>query len=215
MIGEEYYRVHYRDYAKQNPPAKIDFYLDLVRRHVPPTSHLFELGVGLGLFLSRANVCYQCRGCDINPFAVREVRTNTPGSIVEEGSFECIPADPPPMAVIAWDVLEHIEYLDSALEVTHQRLAHGGVLIATVPVYDGPLGWLVNSLDHDPTHRWKWSRQKWLETLRRHEFEIVEYGGVIRYLVPCGFYLHFTRPQFLLRRIGSALYFVVRKPSFP
>jgi SAM-dependent methyltransferase len=54
--------------------------------------------------------------------------------------------------VVSWDVLEHIEPLDDALKTIYDRLADNGILIGVVPVYDGPLGWLVHRMDRDPTH---------------------------------------------------------------
>lgn len=208
--GREYYDQHYPDYVRQNSPGKLAFYLSLVRRWTPRGASLFELGVGLGVFLEQAAAEYACSGADINAFGVEETRRRVPAARLTVGSHEQIPTAPAPAAVVAWDVLEHLPDLDAALDTIRARLAPGGVLIAVVPVYDGPLGWLVELLDKDETHVSKWGRGRWLDTLRRHGFEVVEYGGIIRRLV-AGRYLHLTGPQWLLRGTGSALYFVARK----
>jgi hypothetical protein len=65
-------------------------------------------------------------------------------------------------------------------------------------------------LDKDATHVSKWSRAVWLDCLRLHGFEIVASGGIIRRLLMGRWYLHLTRPSTLLRRVGSALWFVAR-----
>jgi SAM-dependent methyltransferase len=212
--ADDYYRANYPDYERQNSTRKLDFYLGILRRHVPAGARVHELGVGLGAFLARACREYDCSGSEVDAHGLREARRRAPGAQLWEGSSERIPQDPPPAAVVAWDVLEHIPDLDAALDRIRARLAPGGFLLAVVPVYDGPLGCLVRRLDRDPTHLWKWSRHTWAERLARHGFELVESGGIIRRLVMKRWYLHLTRPAGLLRRIGSAYWFVA-KPTQP
>jgi SAM-dependent methyltransferase len=213
--GEDYYRENYSDYERQSSRRKLDFYMQLLRRRVPAGARLHEVGVGEGHFLARATAEYVCSGSEINPYGLREARRRAPEATLYEGSFERIPVDPPPDVVVAWDVLEHIADLDSALDCIRARLAEGGSLAGVVPVYDGPLGWLVRRLDHDPTHLWKWSRHEWADRLRRQRFEIVESGGIIRRLLMKRWYLHATRPTPILRRVGSAFWFVARKATPP
>ena len=210
QTGKAYYDNNYPDYELQTSEGKLNFYLNLLKQHVPAGKRVFELGVGLGGFFEAAGTDYDCSGCDVNEFAVQSVQSKCPGTTVLRGSYECIPEDLSPDAVVAWDVLEHIENVDKALSVIRSRISEGGFLIGVVPVYDGPLGWLVRTLDKDPTHLWKLSRADWLDKLERHEFSIVEWGGVIRKLVGKR-YVHITRPQLLLRPTGSALYFVAKK----
>lgn len=210
-VGSEYYEKNYPDYVRQNSPGKIAFYMDLVRRWVPRGGRLFELGVGLGVFLEAAVRDFEVWGCDINEFGVKETGRRVPGARLSVGSHECLDRVPAPAGVVAWDVLEHVPDLRAALVSIHRHLQPGGVLIAVVPVYDGPLGWLVTALDKDTTHVSKWGRGQWLETLRACGFEVVEWGGIIRRLLGGRWYMHLTRPQGVLRPIGSALYYVARK----
>lgn len=212
--GAEYYEANYPDYARQNPPRKIEFYLSLVRSWAPPPARLHEIGVGLGAFLQRASGEYHCSGSDVNAFGVEAARRRAPGTDVQRGSCERIPVEPPVDVVVAFDVLEHLPDLDQALTLVGQRLAAShGVLVGVVPVYDGPLGWLVRLLDRDPTHVSKWPRDAWIRTLERHGFDIVASGGILRRLVFGRWYLHLTRPAWLWRRGGSALWFVARAPE--
>ena len=210
--GAEYYHVNYADYARQNSPAKLEFYMGLLHRYVPRGADVYELGVGMGLFFERAAREYRCRGCDVNEYGVAATRKLAPNAELSVGSCETIPSTPPVSAVMAWDVLEHLPDLEAGLRTIFERLPAGGYLIAVVPVYDGPLGWLVEMLDKDPTHVSKWGRHRWLETLQRCRFEVVEWGGIIRRLVGSN-YLHFTSPAWLLRPAGSAMYFVAKKPA--
>lgn len=206
--GAAYYEANYPDYVRQNPDRKLDFYLGLVRRWAPPPARLHELGVGLGAFLERAAHEYECSGGDVNRYGVEATRRRVPRAQVTEGSFEEIPAEPPCQVIVAFDVLEHLPNLDRALATIAARLAPGGVLIGVVPVYGGALGWLVRLLDRDPTHVSKWPRDRWLETLHRHGFRVAESGGIIRKLIAGHWYLHLTRPAWLWRRAGSAIWFV-------
>ncbi len=209
---DSYYSDNYIDYAEQNPPHKIRFYMDLVERWVEKGERIFELGVGLGVFLESANEKFTCQGCDINRYAIDITQEKLPEVLVVEGSYESIPANPPPKAVVCWDSLEHLPDLDAALRSIFSKLPQGGYLIGVVPVYDGPLGWLVHFLDKDPTHVTKISRKGWLSRLNQHGFDVVEYGGVIRKLIG-SHYMHFVTPQIILKNCGTALYFVARKPG--
>jgi len=208
--GAAYYAGNYRDYARQNSDRKLRFYMCLLDRWLKPGSTIFELGSGLGLFLEKAAGRYNCTACELNPYGAATSRARVPSVVVHEGSFECIPVESPPQAVVAWDVLEHIPDLDRALSTIHSRLKSGGFLIAVVPVYDTILGPLTRRLDQDPTHVWKLSRQEWLNRLRNSRFEIVEWGGIIRKLVGGHVYVHLTRPQFVLRHCCSAIYFAAK-----
>ena len=211
--GADYYAENYRNYRRQNSERKLEFYMKLMARWIPAGSRIFELGSGLGLFLQKAATHYDCIGCELNPYGAETSRARVPNVIVHEGSFECIPTDPPVQAVVAWDVLEHISDLERALEAIHSRLPPGGFLIGVVPVYDTLLGPITRLLDRDPTHVWKLSRHNWLARLRSHGFELVDWGGIIRKLVGRRYYLHITWPQFFLHRCSSAIYFVGRTVS--
>jgi SAM-dependent methyltransferase len=202
-----YYAENYPDYTAQNPPRKIGFYRRLLRRHVEPGARLFELGVGLGLFLESVRSEYDCAGCDINLFGVEQTRKRTGLERLHAGSHETLGREPSPDVVVAWDVLEHLPDLDDSLREIRARLAAGGHLIGVVPVYDGPLGWLVRLLDKDPTHVTKQGRHFWLRKLTEAGFEVREWGGILRRLVGSR-YIHLTAPQPLLRPLGSAIYFV-------
>lgn len=208
----DYYSENYGDYELQNSPNKLNFYLDLVSRHVAPNVPLFELGVGQGNFLAAASKKYVVAGCDVNEFGVVETRRKVPQATVLVGSVEAIPADSPLPAVVSFDVLEHLPHLPEALSEIYKKLSPDGFLIGVVPVYDGPLGWLVHLLDNDPTHLTKVSRAAWIKMLEEAGFRIVEQGGILRKLFAKK-YIHLTKPQTILRKAGVAYYFVAKKPK--
>lgn len=211
--GQAYYQANYADYQRQTSPAKLRFYRALLERWVAHGSAIVEVGFGLGDFLASVCTDYACTGCEPNAFGLATARTRVPQARLLPGSVECLRALPPQRAVIAWDVLEHLPALPDALAAIREALEAQGVLLAVVPVYDGPLGWLVHWLDRDPTHLSKLSRGAWCALLTQAGFTIVESGGIIRRLIAARWYLHLTRPQWVLRSLGSALYVVARKTA--
>ena len=110
--------------------------------------------------------------------------------------------------VAAFDVIEHIPALPSVFDSAHRLLEPGGLFVFTVPVYDGPLGWLVKRLDKDPTHVWKRGRDFWLQQLAPR-FRLLRYTGVWRYFLPGGVYLNLVSR--LSRRVTTAVLVVAQK----
>lgn len=110
--------------------------------------------------------------------------------------------------VAAFDVIEHVPALPAAFASAHRLLEPGGLFVFTVPVYDGPLGWLVRRLDRDPTHVHKRGRDFWLRQLAPG-FRLRRYTGVWRYFLPGGLYLNAVSR--LSRRVTTAVLVVAEK----
>src|SRR5439155_30930 len=87
-------------------------------------------------------------------------------------------------------------------------LRPGGLLVFTVPVYDGPLGWLVDRLDHDETHVHRRGRDFWLEQVPP-SFTVRHYTGVWRYFFFGRFYLNLMSR--VCRRWTTAILVVAEK----
>jgi SAM-dependent methyltransferase len=92
----------------------------------------------------------------------------------EDAMFDC---------VTVFDVLEHIVDLDVAVAEIARVLRPGGRLVATVPVYDGPLGWVVRALDRDPTHVHKTARGAWKTGPLCTRFVLNDWEGAWRYFI--------------------------------
>jgi SAM-dependent methyltransferase len=206
-----YFEANYRDYEAQNPPRKLAFYVDLVTRFAPPElpRRLHDVGCAFGRFLAALPADWQVYGSDVSAYAVDRARQAVP-----RGQFQVtdggVAAWPEPMAVVtAFDVLEHLPDPDAVAQRLKAQLLPGGRLVFVVPVYDGLSGPLIRALDHDPTHLQRWPRRGWLEWAGRH-FQILEWCGVLRYLLPGRRYLH------LVTRAGRwhtpAIAVVCRRP---
>ena len=210
---DDYFSLNYRDYKAQNPNRKLDHYLTQIEK---PTNQkeltLLDVGCGLGLFLNRASQqhpAWQLWGTDVDPVAVAEVNKLVPTASVQIGSADTATHAAESFDVItAWDVLEHVEGRNAAGAAIHAMLKPNGLFCFVVPVYDGPFGPLVSLLDKDPTHVLKEAREPWL-VWAGHNFEIVEWHGIFRYLVNSGWYIH--QPTTTARSISPAILVICAK----
>lgn len=206
---DAYYGEVYGDYAAQNPPRKLAFYVDLLEAHHPPglPRRVHDVGCAFGAFLAALPPAWEAHGSDVSPAAVAAARERAPRATLRVAPAEVAP-DPPMGAVVAWDVLEHLPQLEAAGDAIQAQLLPGGTFCFVVPVYDGLSGPLVRLLDKDPTHLHRWGRQAWLDWTERR-FELLDWQGVVRKLLPGGVYLH--RPTRRLRAHAPAIAVVARR----
>lgn len=215
----EYYETVYRSYDQQNPEYKYAHYLAQITRFRgqaggSEAGNLLDFGAARGGFLRycrRFLPDTELHGLDVNQSAVAEARELLPELCPEQlqvGDFRALASFPAMNVITSFDVLEHVPELEEALDALVARLLPGGLLVAVVPVYDGPLGPLVHLLDRDPTHVHKRGRDFWLEQLSAR-FELVHWHGILRYLLPGGVYLHL--PSQWARRVTPAILMVARK----
>jgi SAM-dependent methyltransferase len=205
----DYFEQNYVDYVAENPERKLAFYLDAVRRHAPGSA-IFEIGVGKGLFVGyAARAGCEIRGCDVNAAGVEEARRRTPGADVRLGPFEDVGCESCE-TVVAFDVVEHIADVRGLFAAIFARLRPGGVFCFVCPVTDGPLGLVCRILDSDPTHVHMTSRAAWLRLARSTGFTIVEWTGLLRYLLPGRHYLH-VELRGAARNLSPAIMVVCRK----
>lgn len=194
-----YFAANYPDYAAQNPPRKLDFYRRVIERRGPETRplDLLDVGCGLGRFVaSLPRDAYRAHATDVSRWALEQNRERFPhvdfrqASATEtpfpEGSFD---------VVTAFDVIEHVPDLDAVEEAVAAMLRPGGLFVFVVPVYDGLSGPIIRLLDRDPTHVHKRPRSFWLDRASRR-FEVLEWWGILRYLLPWKSYLHVPTRRF-------------------
>jgi SAM-dependent methyltransferase len=206
----EYYENNYRNYDLQNPPRKLRFYADVVARYVAPAAprRIHDIGCAFGRFLGSLDRGWEIFGSDLNQPAIEQAARELP-----HGTFKVAGATEVPFAerfgaVTAFDVIEHVADLRSVAAAVEEQLCDGGLFVFVVPVYDGLSGPIVRRLDHDPTHVHKWPRRRWIEWARAH-FDVLEWRGIVRYLLPFGYYVHFVTRSFRLH--APAILVVCRK----
>lgn len=207
MSSPNYFDLAYRNYESQNPPAKLDHYLDVIdNRLSSETLELLDVGCGRGAFLERASHRHpewRLSGIDPEADGVTATKQRVPEAVVSTAAATDLPFTSGTFNVItAWDVLEHIADLDSAIDEIERCLRPGGLFCLVVPVYDGVTGPLVRLLDRDPTHIHKRSRDFWIDLIESR-FDSLWWHGIHRYLLIGSIYLH--RPTRRLRSVSAAI----------
>lgn len=195
-------------YGLRNPRYKWKSFLDQIRQYVHAGA-LLDIGCAYGLFLKEASVHFTCTGVDISQHAIGVARKTLPDNILLfVGAAGNLHLKEQFDLVTCFDILEHTKDLGQTLDNTCNLLKDGGVLAITVPVYDGPLGWLVDRLDNDETHTYRRPRDFWLEEVSK-QFDILDHVGIWRYFFFKRFYLNVMSK--LTRRITPALMILARK----
>jgi SAM-dependent methyltransferase len=195
-------------YRLRNPRHKWLVFLGEIKKYVQK-GKLLDIGCAYGLFLQEASRTFHCTGVDISQHAIEHAKATLPeeirvfvgavGSLILPGRYDL---------VTCFDILEHTRDLGEALDNILELLQDDGLLAMTIPVYDGPLGWLVDRLDKDETHTYRRSRGFWLEEVSKR-FDILSYTGIWRYFFFHRFYLNVLSR--MTRRITPAVMIVAKK----
>jgi SAM-dependent methyltransferase len=192
---DEYFaEVYGGDYDLRNPSYKHRALLAALRLH-QPKGRLLDIGCAYGRFLQVAvdEGGYELSGCDLSEHAVRVAteRLAPHGVRVRQGGVLDKPFPGETFDIITmFDVIEHVPDLAAAFGRVRERLAPGGVFAFSVPVYDGPVGVLVEAMDRDPTHVHKLSRHDWIKNAEDHGFLVLRWLGIVRYFLASRFYVH-------------------------
>lgn len=197
-FGERYFARAYGgnagSYAERTTPNKWRSMLGFIARHVPVLpSRAVDVGCAEGSFLAYATPRtpgVSWTGTDVSEYALERARKAAPDAeLVASGATDLKLPDARFGLATAFDVLEHVAELPTAVSELARILEPRGYLIVTVPVYDGPLGPVVRALDHDPTHIHKIGRGDWLGGPLADRFELLAWEGAFRYYL--GRYWHF------------------------
>lgn len=210
-FDERYFARTYRDYERQNPRRKLEFYRRVVERVACPDAprRIHDVGCALGRFLAVLGDDWERCGSDVSAYALSAAaRVCTDAVLAQADAGAANPFQRPFGVVTAFDVIEHVDDLQAVGRSVAEQLAPAGRFIFVVPVYDGLCGPIVHLLDRDPTHVHKQSRRAWLAWAEEW-FDVLEWQGVFRWLVPGGPYLHL--PTRRLRRHAPAILVVCRK----
>jgi SAM-dependent methyltransferase len=193
-----YFETAYRNYAAQNPDRKLEFYRSLLDRR---GGRILDLGCAFGGFLRGLGTQWDRYGLDLSTYAL----SSAPGRVAVVSAEEQ-PFSGKWDAVTAFDCLEHVPNLE-AVARHFAQLKLGGQVVIVVPVYDGPLGWLVRLLDRDDTHVHKHGRRWWLDWVSQH-LQVESWQGIFRYLLG-GYYIHWPTRWF--RFAAPAIVIVARR----
>jgi SAM-dependent methyltransferase len=209
---EEYFTRVYRHYARQNPPRKLAMYRRLLERHLSAqlNPRILDVGCGPGSFLASLGGGWRKAGLDVSHYGVGIARARNPGAALVVGSAEHLPFKGPFDAIVSFDVIEHVVDPAAAFDEILSRLAPSGVFVFVVPVYDGLSAPIIRVLDRDPTHLHKRPRSFWLD-LAQSRFDVREWFGLVRYLLPGGWYFNWATRA--MRHHAPAVAVVARRAA--
>lgn len=207
-----YFESQYRNYRRQNPPRKLDFYRKLVELAAGSNKQprILDIGCAFGLFLSGLDSRWQRFGVDPSDYAIQRAKEEVPGVRFAVTRGRQIPFPGLFDVVTAFDVLEHLADLDDMRSVMSRCLVPGGGFVFVVPVYDGLTGPLIRALDRDPTHIHKRSREFWLQWAGA-DFSLRDWWGIFRYLLPGEFCVHLVTHRW--RRHTPAIACLMQRPN--
>lgn len=118
-------------------------------KDLPANSTVLEVGSGAGQFIRAIKELrpeLKCYGCDISQEALRIAENDSTGKVEYALNQGCtLPyADKSMDAVLIFDVLEHVDEVDTLLSEIRRVLKTGGIFYAFVPCEGDSLSW------------WKW-----------------------------------------------------------
>jgi SAM-dependent methyltransferase len=204
-----FHQVYQGNYLLRNPAYKWKAFLQQILLH-RQQGNLLDVGCAFGLFLIQASHYFDCAGCDISSYALEHARNSLPDTVyLFSGALGELPSFRRYDVITCFDVIEHIQNLNLVWINLLDLLNPGGLLVITVPVYDGPLGWLVNRMDQDPSHVHRRERVFWLEQVQSH-FQILGYLGIWRYFFFNRYYLNVVSS--VTRSITTAILLIAEKP---
>jgi SAM-dependent methyltransferase len=132
-----------------------------------------EVGAGTGGFLEQAGrVLKHCEGIEFNAAAVRTAQAR--GLHVSNTPLEAV-ADRRP-AIVAHQLLEHLESPGAFFRTCVAKLRVGGLLIVAVPNQDGFIGPLdANYLNRPPHHATLWRKSSFQAAADRFGLNLIDY----------------------------------------
>jgi 2-polyprenyl-3-methyl-5-hydroxy-6-metoxy-1,4-benzoquinol methylase len=202
---------YFKHCVAKNPPRGLRFYARTVERHLAPSAprRIHDVGCAFGRFLGSLDSSWDIFGSDVSEFAVGRAARENPRGMFRVARADAGQVFGEPFGVVtAFDVIEHVPDPDAVGRSVIAQLVDGGCFVFVVPVYDGLSGPLTRLLDRDPTHLHKWPRQRWLDWTASR-FALVEWKGILRYLLPGGYYVHLVTEAF--RHHTPAIIVVARK----
>ncbi len=187
---ENYFQTVYKGrYVSRNPSYKTTALLNQILKY-RTSGWLLDVGCAYGLFLEKARRYFNCMGCDISYFALRQAKQLLPKEItLFQSALGSITVDKLFDVITCFDVLEHVKDLDRAWINLNGLLKPDGLLVFTVPVYDGPFGRLLDKLDLDATHIHRRNRDYWVNQVKER-YKLLEYIGIWRYYLFSRLYIN-------------------------
>jgi len=143
---------------------------------------MLEIGCGIGGVIGelRRQTNLRLTGSEISLHGLRYARARFP-----DVEFVQLDATRMPFAAAfdvigAFDVLEHVDDDERAIDGVRRALRPGGVFVVTVPQH----AWMWSALDETVRHKRRYSRKDLLRKLRRARFDVLFCSSFVTALFP-------------------------------
>jgi len=152
-----------------------------VLRQYKQAGDLLEIGCGQAGFLRMAEMYFDVEGKDISNHAIESIRPHFGDRVsvynVEKDQLPAHRYD----VIVVFNILEHLQRPDIAIEKIAGALKPQGLVIGSVPNNSGPLGSVVTRVGNffDRTHTFTYPPQTWRELFTQAGFTQVAFFGEV------------------------------------
>ena len=155
----------------------------MIARAFPRLGSLLEVGCGTGFLLADLRVRFPgalLAGCDILFDSLRYAKPRLARGLVFQADARGLPIARRFDAVIALDVIEHLDDDVAALREMFRLVEPGGGLVLTVPQHQ----WLWSATDEFSCHRRRYSRAELLAKTRAAGFDVLQWTSFFTATLP-------------------------------
>lgn len=160
------------------------YWISYLRQHLPPSSTILEVGCGLGFFGKRVQRYFSYVGLDIAHDAITYAREINRIGVVVEGKAESLPFEDESFdALVAFDVIEHLNNAILFFREAYRALKPFGLMVVTTPNIrsfgsriKSKSGSLIPAMYTDKTHVSLLSPETWIERIHSAGFTIIRHG---------------------------------------
>jgi len=158
-------------------------WIKIIRKY-KPSGRLLDAGCGEGYFLEYAEKYYKTYGIDASEYCIKEAKQRTNHTKLSVGSVTRLDYDNEYFDVVTcFDVLEHLDTPNIAIQESYRVLKSGGVFVIRVPNTHS-IGTKFKKDEwfgyRDKTHVSLLSNEEWFELLQKNNFRILDifYDGL-------------------------------------
>jgi SAM-dependent methyltransferase len=163
--------------------ARRQLVLWAIRRYLPELRSLIDVGCGTGSLveeLRRQRPDLTVAGCDLLFDAVRRARRRVRDVALFQADVLRLPLRRCFDAVLALDVIEHVDDDGGALSEMFRIVRPGGGLLITVPQHQ----WLWSEVDEFSHHRRRYSRSGVIHRVQNAGFEVLRCTSIFASTLP-------------------------------
>lgn len=185
-FGEQYFEStsnYPRAILKRRIGLQSSFWVRYIKKH-KGGGRLLDIGCGKGFFLERAEKFYETYGVDVSEYAIEQARNRLHSTKLHIGDANRLDFDHDYFDIITcFDLLEHLDNPELAINECYLMLKEGGLFIFRVPNTDSyGASWLKENWHgyRDQTHVSLLSNGEWSQLLEKNGFRIIDrfYDGL-------------------------------------